>query len=198
VPIVDQNLFLAMGGMAWAFNVTKKPEAPVHWNRYTPLLIAKPEKFQFDLAPRNADKMSLMSTMYEFAKEEGEAENESFEGRAVANAKAIAKKMAEAQKAQKLGKVQEKEEVKEQVTEKLTPEMVTEVDVPELDSEESEGEDTGSATSGLDTGSASDSGEDVLVDVRESSPEMEPPTPLTEKDKMDIKVEVSPVPGAWA
>lgn len=70
IPIVEQDLFLAMGGMAWAFNISKKrdpvtgAEVPVHWNDYTPLLIAKPCQFPFDLTPRSEDKVVKMREMY--------------------------------------------------------------------------------------------------------------------------------------
>ncbi|KAI0480069.1 cytochrome P450 [Xylariaceae sp. FL0804] len=60
VPIVEQDLFLAMGGLAWAFDIRKKrlpdgSEVPVHWNDYTPLLIAKPAPFEFDVDVRGTD-----------------------------------------------------------------------------------------------------------------------------------------------
>lgn len=67
-----------MGGMAWAFNIQKKrnpttgEEIPVHWNSYTPLLIAKPSKFDFDAVPRSEEKAVLLREMYEAAKEEDE------------------------------------------------------------------------------------------------------------------------------
>lgn len=62
VPIVDQDLFLAMGGLAWAFDIRKKrdpvtgEEVKVHWNDYTPLLIAKPAKFDFEAVPRGGEE----------------------------------------------------------------------------------------------------------------------------------------------
>ncbi len=69
VPLVDQDLFLSFGGLAWAFDILKKRDAvgneiPVHWNDYTPLLIAKPKKFQFDAVPRSNEKIILMREMY--------------------------------------------------------------------------------------------------------------------------------------
>jgi hypothetical protein len=77
VPIVEQNLFLTMGGMAWALNIQKKVgpdgrEIPVHWNDYTPLLIAKPAEFKFDAVPRSKQKMEELKQMYEEAKEDEE------------------------------------------------------------------------------------------------------------------------------
>lgn len=79
VPIVDQDLFLIMGGMAWALNITKKrnadgSEVPVHWNDYTPLLIAKPAFFEFDAAVRTPEKADMMKAMFDAAKEEEEHE----------------------------------------------------------------------------------------------------------------------------
>lgn len=78
VPIVEQDLFLTMGGMAWAFTIQKKrnPQTgevvPVHWNSFTPLLIAKPVKFDFDAVPRGEGKVELLRQMYEASKEEDE------------------------------------------------------------------------------------------------------------------------------
>ncbi|KAK4188627.1 cytochrome P450 [Podospora australis] len=78
VPIVEQDLFLSMGGMAWAFTIQKKidpqtgKEIPVHWNDYTPLLIAKPCRFEFDAIPRTETRMEEMREMFEKAKEEEE------------------------------------------------------------------------------------------------------------------------------
>lgn len=79
IPIVDQDLFLTMGGMAWAFNIQHKRNAdgtkvPVHWNDYTPLLIAKPAPFEFDAIIRTPEKADLLRSMFEAAKEEEEHE----------------------------------------------------------------------------------------------------------------------------
>ncbi|KAL2075729.1 hypothetical protein VTL71DRAFT_672 [Oculimacula yallundae] len=53
VDIVEQELFLSMGGLAWAFDIRKKrdgegKEIEVPMNKYTSLLIAKPEAFEFE------------------------------------------------------------------------------------------------------------------------------------------------------
>ncbi|KAK5659780.1 hypothetical protein OQA88_991 [Cercophora sp. LCS_1] len=86
IPIVEQDLFLAMGGMAWAFTISKKrdlvsgAEIPVHWNDYTPLLIAKPCQFPFDLTPRSKDKMDKMREMFVEAEEIEAREKEEEEG----------------------------------------------------------------------------------------------------------------------
>ncbi|KAL2020034.1 hypothetical protein VTK56DRAFT_8937 [Thermocarpiscus australiensis] len=83
IPIVEQDLFLAMGGLAWAFSIRKKrdpvtgAEIPVHWNDYTPLLIAKPVKFPFDAVPRSEQKVALIRAMYEAArKRPGETDDD--------------------------------------------------------------------------------------------------------------------------
>ncbi|KAI1859506.1 uncharacterized protein JN550_012024 [Neoarthrinium moseri] len=81
VPIVEQDLFLAMGGIAWAFNVTKKrradgTEVPVHWNEYSPLLIAKPAPFEFDAAPRNQAIAARVQAMWESGRGEDDVEEE--------------------------------------------------------------------------------------------------------------------------
>lgn len=71
IPIVEQDLFMTMGGMAWAFNIRKKrnplngEEKGVHWNDYTPLLIAKPTPFEFEAVPRSGVKLARMRKMYE-------------------------------------------------------------------------------------------------------------------------------------
>lgn len=81
VPIVDQDLFLAMGGLAWAFDLRKKrragvgggegAEIPVHWNEYSPLLIAKPLPFEFDAVIRDDAKRKALDKMWEDEVEEG-------------------------------------------------------------------------------------------------------------------------------
>lgn len=58
---MDQELFLVIAGMAWAFDVRKKRDAygnevEVPLNKYTSLLIAKPEKFEFDMVVRGEDR----------------------------------------------------------------------------------------------------------------------------------------------
>lgn len=90
VPIVEQDLFLSMGGMAWAFSIQKRRDAktdvdiPVHWNSFTALLIAKPVKFEFDAVVRGEGRKATLRAMYDAAKEddedyvvEGDADSES-------------------------------------------------------------------------------------------------------------------------
>ncbi|KAK4238052.1 hypothetical protein C8A03DRAFT_33953 [Achaetomium macrosporum] len=75
IPVVEQDLFLTMGGLAWAFDIRKQRdprtgnEKPVHWLDYTPLLIAKPVQFPFDAVPRSDDKVARMRAMFEAARE---------------------------------------------------------------------------------------------------------------------------------
>lgn len=79
IPVVEQDLFLTMGGMAWAFDIQKRRDAetgeeiPVHWNSFTPLLIAKPVKFAFEAVPRGGEsKLETLRAMWESSKEEDE------------------------------------------------------------------------------------------------------------------------------
>lgn len=79
IPIVEQDLFLTMGGMAWAFDIRKRrdpetgEELSVHWNSFTPLLIAKPVKFPFEAVARGGNsRKETLRAMWEAAKEEDE------------------------------------------------------------------------------------------------------------------------------
>lgn len=71
--MVEQDLLLTMGGLAWAFNIRKKRdpvtghEIPVHWNDFTPLLIAKPSPFEFDLVPRSEERLRVVRERYRAA-----------------------------------------------------------------------------------------------------------------------------------
>jgi hypothetical protein len=81
VPIVEQDLFLAMGGLAWALDIHKKrradgTEVPVHWNEYSPLLIAKPAPFEFDATPRSEAITQQLKAMWESGKDEDDIEEE--------------------------------------------------------------------------------------------------------------------------
>ncbi|KAK3903189.1 cytochrome P450 [Staphylotrichum tortipilum] len=73
IPVVEQDLFMAMGGLAWAFHVlprTKKPPwwrrppSLRYWNEFTPLLIAKPKPFPFRLIPRGEDRVVQVRRMF--------------------------------------------------------------------------------------------------------------------------------------
>ncbi|KAK9777193.1 putative Cytochrome P450 [Seiridium cardinale] len=81
VPVVEQDLFLAMGGMSWAFNIRKKhredgSEVDVHWDDFSPLLIAKPAPFEFDALPRSEFVKSKLAGMWETGKGDDDIENE--------------------------------------------------------------------------------------------------------------------------
>jgi len=65
IDIVEQELFLVMGGLAWAFDIRKKKskfgyEVPVSLDKYTSLLIAKPEKFVFEMKPVSEDRVDMI------------------------------------------------------------------------------------------------------------------------------------------
>lgn len=65
VDIVEQELFLVMGGLAWAFDIRKKKskfgyEVPVPMDKYTSLLIAKPEKMAFEMKPVSQDRVQMI------------------------------------------------------------------------------------------------------------------------------------------
>lgn len=77
IPIVEQGLFLAIGGMAWAFTMQKKRdtktgvELPIHWDDFNTLLIAKPIRFEFDAVPRGGvERAAELRSMWEDAREE--------------------------------------------------------------------------------------------------------------------------------
>ncbi|KAI0015031.1 cytochrome P450 [Xylariomycetidae sp. FL0641] len=83
VPIVEQDLFLAMGGTAWALTLRPRPGVPVHWDAYTPLLIAKPAPFAFDAVVRSEEKRGLLRQMWEAGKgedDDDDPEDEEEEG----------------------------------------------------------------------------------------------------------------------
>lgn len=69
LPIVEQDLFLTMGGLAWGLNIRRRRDAsgkevPVHWDNYTPLLIAKPVKFQFDAVVWEPERRQKIAEMF--------------------------------------------------------------------------------------------------------------------------------------
>jgi hypothetical protein len=84
VPIVEQDLFLAMGGVAWAFDIRKKrradgTEIDVHWDDFSPLLIAKPAPFEFDALPRSDAVRRKLAQMWESGKGDDDVEEEEFQ-----------------------------------------------------------------------------------------------------------------------
>jgi Cytochrome P450 len=65
IDIVEQELFLVMGGLAWAFDIRKKKskfgyEVPVPMDKYTSLLIAKPQKFVFEMKPTSESRVQII------------------------------------------------------------------------------------------------------------------------------------------
>ncbi|KAL3427534.1 cytochrome p450 [Phlyctema vagabunda] len=69
IDIVEQELFLVMGGLAWAFDISKKrdkdgSEIEVPLAKYTSLLIAKPEHFEFDLRVRDQERESIIEAAW--------------------------------------------------------------------------------------------------------------------------------------
>jgi hypothetical protein len=70
VDIVNHELFLVSGALAWAFNFKKKigedgNEIPVKDLEYSSLLIAKPDWFFFDLTVRSEKKKYMIVDMWD-------------------------------------------------------------------------------------------------------------------------------------
>jgi hypothetical protein len=80
VDIVNHELFLVCGALAWAFNFKKKvgedgQEVPVKDLEYSSLLIAKPDWFPFELTVRSENKKYTIVDMWdEEVKKEWEEE----------------------------------------------------------------------------------------------------------------------------
>jgi len=70
-----------MGGLAWAFDLRRKrnadgSEVPVHWNDYTPLLIAKPMPFEFEAMVRSEAVREQLKVMWIAGKGEDDVDDE--------------------------------------------------------------------------------------------------------------------------
>lgn len=70
VDIVNHELFLVCGALAWGFNFKKKigkdgQEIAVKDLEYSSLLIAKPDWFHFDLAVRSEKKKHMIVDMWD-------------------------------------------------------------------------------------------------------------------------------------
>lgn len=75
-----------MGGLAWAFDIRKKMskfgyEVPVPTDKYTSLLIAKPEKMAFEMKPVSQERIQMIEKDWmringEKSADEGEVLNE--------------------------------------------------------------------------------------------------------------------------
>ena len=60
---------MTMGGMAWAFDISKKKDAmgreiEVPLAKYTSLLIAKPEKFEFEMKAVSQERLAMVESMW--------------------------------------------------------------------------------------------------------------------------------------
>lgn len=81
IPIVEQDLFLALGGLAWGLSISRKrdpvtgSEMEIHWNDYSPLLIAKPYDFPFDAVARSSDRVETMRDMFAAARKASSKNN---------------------------------------------------------------------------------------------------------------------------
>lgn len=72
VDIVNHELFLVCGALAWAYNLKKKigedgREIVPKDLEYSSLLIAKPDWFEFDLSVRDEKKREKIVEMWEEA-----------------------------------------------------------------------------------------------------------------------------------
>jgi hypothetical protein len=81
VDIVNHELFLVCGAIAWAFNPRKKKdengqEISLNDMEYSNLLISKPAKFSFDLTLRDEMKGESIVAMWEAAEKEDGIQNE--------------------------------------------------------------------------------------------------------------------------
>lgn len=69
VNVVETQSFCVMGGVAWAFNIRRRAdengiEVEVPDNDYHPLLITKPNPFQFTLQVRSEEKQRQIDKLY--------------------------------------------------------------------------------------------------------------------------------------
>lgn len=72
MDLVEVELFIAIGAMAWASTITRKRDAlgrdmhvPSH--DYTTYLISRPKPFPFELKPRNEERRRIVDTNYHAA-----------------------------------------------------------------------------------------------------------------------------------
>jgi hypothetical protein len=76
VDIVNHELFLVCGAIAWAFNLRKKVdengrEIELKDMEYSNLLISKPDIFAFELSVRDEAKKQKVVAMWEEVEKEG-------------------------------------------------------------------------------------------------------------------------------
>lgn len=72
MEIVETEMVIGIGGLAWACDIFKKKdsegvEIPVHWNNFTDLLITRPEPFVFDIKPRSKKRAAQIEEYYQEA-----------------------------------------------------------------------------------------------------------------------------------
>jgi hypothetical protein len=84
VDIVNHELFLVCGAIAWAFNIRRKVDATgkeieVPDLDYSNLLISKPAIFSFDLTIRDEAKKQTVIDMWEAVEKEEGIESEKYE-----------------------------------------------------------------------------------------------------------------------
>ena len=62
---MEQELFLVMGGLAWGFDigVEKGCEMPSA-DKFTSLLIAKPEKLEFEMKAVSQERLAMVESMW--------------------------------------------------------------------------------------------------------------------------------------
>lgn len=76
VDIVNHELFLVCGALAWAYNLKKTDsngqEVQLNDMDYSNLLISKPSVFALDLTVRNEAKKEKITSMWETAEREDE------------------------------------------------------------------------------------------------------------------------------
>lgn len=77
MDLVEDELLVGIGGMAWACHIRKKRdnngrEIPIKADDYSSLLISRPKQMVFDLTPRNIERGELVKLNYEEALKETE------------------------------------------------------------------------------------------------------------------------------
>lgn len=75
--LVEHELLVGIGAMAWAFDVSKKrdlkgAEIAIPRHNYTSLIISRPRAFDFDLRARSTERRALVWKQYEDAVGSGE------------------------------------------------------------------------------------------------------------------------------
>ncbi|KAK3985246.1 putative cytochrome P450 E-class, group I [Cladorrhinum sp. PSN332] len=197
VPIVEQDLLLTIGGMAWAFNIQKKTdpltgeEIPVHWNSYTSLLIAKPCRFDFDAVPRNEGRMAEMRAMFDSAREVEQDQNDAFEMDIGGFEKDLGAEKIYRDSAVELDRVKEDAREQDRQKQKQRQQSSSSDAGSERGYSSSEpGLEFRDSSSEADTEETEEDGEVTLVDLDGS-------LMIDQKGDLGLEVTVLEVPGAW-